>query len=384
MAECQCNISNGLLSPGVFNLKQFLNSTEEMRWTVSSRFLAGGIDLADYDAFLVLQRGNSGEIDEVLLAKTFNSEQITLIWSVGKWATWLKGYVKYQIVFRNRVISELSVLGADDEEANGIYRIDSELASGTGRKWTNTNNEAYKIAYDAINFRWCLKNGSTEVSYQTITHEEPYCGMWNNLYVGNGSAMEWRSLEAVMYISESIAADEQITAKHPTILRQMWQSLRDFIVKSGIVVFEGEVATSDWKGSVAPYYVNAGNIADMPNGCTIENVRLFKAKGNGVYSDIANIRYEQDASGAVKVYCLEKIVGKLAVTVKGGNGYVFIAEGALDDMNGVTSVNGETGNVQLDANDVGAASAKDIADLQEQIDSIKDDINTAVAELEGI
>lgn len=385
MAECQCNISNGLLSPGVFNIKQFLNSTEEMRWTVSSRYLTGGIDLANYDAYLVLQHGTSGEPDEVMLSKVVNEDDtITLIWDVGKYATWLKGYVKYQIIFRGRVVYELSVLGASDSKANGVYQVNSEWADGTGRYWMHESYETYKIAFDTVNKRWQLLNGNTVISYQTIPHDEPHYGLWDNLFVCNVSAMAWRSLEAVMYISESIAADELVTAKCPTILRQMWHALRDLVIKSGIVVFEGETKASDWKGSVAPYYVNAGNITDMPNGCTIENVRLFKAKGNGVYSDIANIRYEQDASGVVKVYCLEKVVGKLAITVKGGNGYTFIAKNALDDMSGVTSVNGETGAVQLDASDVGAASARDIAYLQEQIDSIKDDINTAVTELEGI
>lgn len=327
MAECQCNISNGLLSPGVFNLKQFLNETEEMRWTVSSRQLPGGIDLANYDAFLVLQRGNSGEIDEVMLSKTNNTDgTITLVWNVGKWATWLKGYVKYQIVFRGHLVSELLVMGASDEDANGIYEINNEWSDGTNRKWTHKSREAYKIEFDAVNARWCVRNGRTVVSYQTAPNTEPHYGLWDNLYVGNVSAMAWRSLEAVMYISESVAADEQVTAKYPTVLRQMWLGMRDMIIKSGFVVFEGEVTASNWKGDIAPYYVNVASVTDVPHGCTVTGVRLFKTLENGSYSDIANIKYEQMADGTIYVYCLEKIAGKLAITVKGGNGYAFISE----------------------------------------------------------
>lgn len=384
MAECQCNITNGLLSPGVFNLKQFLNETTEMRWTVSSHQLPGGIDLANYDAFLVMQRGNSGEIDEVMLSKAVNTDgTITLVWNVGKWATWLKGYVKYQIVFRGTVVSELSVLGAADENANGVYKINSELVDGNFRIWTHEKNDAYKIDYDIVNSRWRIRNGANIVSYQTVPHDEPHYGLWDNLYVGNAVSLSWRSLEAAMYISESIAADEQVTAKHPTILRQMWQGMRDMIIKSGFFVFESEITADQWEGISAPYYVNAMDIVDVPNGCTVTAVRLFKDLEIGGFGDIANIRYEQNANGGIWVYCLEKITGKLAVTVKGGNDYVIVPKNALDGGN-VTSVNGQTGAVTLSADDIGAASNKDVEQLQTQMNEISGSVASAVAELEGI
>lgn len=321
MAECQCNITNGMLSPGVFNIKQFLNETEEMRWTVSSRQLPGGIDLANYDAFLVMQRGNSGEIDEVLLTKVINIDgTITLVWNVGKWATWLTGYVKYQIVFRGAVVSELSVLGAVDENANGVYKIDDEWIDGAFRVWTHTKYNAYKIAYDYEQSRWCLYNGAAVVSYQTMPHNEPHYGMWDNLCMGNVSAMAWRSLEAMMYISESIAADEQVTAKCPTILRQMWYGLRNMIINSWFTILEGEVTESDWKGNAAPYYVNAKSIASVPDGSVVMDATLYKALGDGNYSRIDNIKFEQSGE-SMRIYCLEKVTGKIAVTVKGGNSY---------------------------------------------------------------
>lgn len=384
MAECQCNITNGLLSPGVFNIKQFLNETEEMRWTVSSRQLPGGIDLANYDAFLVMQRGNSGEIDEVMLSKAVNANgTITLIWNVEKWATWLKGYIKYQIVFRGRVVSDLSVTSASDEKANGIYKVNSQYTSGTARYWTHESHDSYQIKYDFVNSRWQLYNGFTAIDYQTVPSDEPHYGLWDNLLVANVSAMAWRSLEAVMYISESVAADEAVTAKYPTILRQMWHGINNMIITSGVTVFEGETTESNWKGDTAPYYVNASNIVDIPDGCTVAAVRLLKTLENGVYSDIANIRYKQEADGTIYVYCLEKIAGKLAVTVKGGNDYVIVPKSALEGGS-VTSVNGQTGAVNLTAEDIGAASDKDIEELQSQLEEIGGSVANAVSELEGI
>ena len=366
MAECQCNITNGLLSPGVFNVKQFLNETQEMRWTVSSHLLPGGIDLANYDAFLVLQRGNSGEIDEVMLSKVVNDDgTITLMWNIGKWATWLKGYVKYQIVFRGSVVSDLNVSGAKNSDANGIYKIVAEWAGNTDREWVSENNGAYKINYDAENLRWQLVNGDTVESYQTVPHDEPHYGLWDNLYVGNVSAMAWRSLEAVMYISESIAADEQITAKYPTILRQMWAEIKSMVIKSGTAVEECAVWASDWQGSEAPYYVDVRSIApNIPGTSAIVSVSGMETQGDGSQKVIDNITFVRNKNGTVQVFTVEKFTGKVFLTLKGGNGYSFIADDAIEITGAVASVNGKSGIVTLTAEDLQAVGRSEFEELR--------------------
>lgn len=379
MAECQCNIATGMLSPGVFNIKQFLNETQEMRWTVSSRSLPGGIDLANYDAFLVMQHGESGEPDEVLLSKAVNADgTITLVWNVGKWATWLKGYVKYQIVFRGRLVSELRVMGATDANADGVYLVNSDLADGTGRYWTHKSRESYTIKYDATKSRWQLLNGNTVVGYQIIPHEEPHYGLWDSLYVSNVSAMTWRSAEAFMYISESIAADESISAKYPTILRQMWLGLRNMIIKSGVTVLDGEVTESSWRGSVAPFYVDALTVASVPDGCTVVGARLFKFV-DGVFSSVDNIELGQDSNGKIRLYALEKVAGKVAFTVKGGNGY-FVGKDAtsVDDAVIRGMVDEQMSNVKV--------GISNVSGLQEALDekADKDDIGSINSALDAI
>lgn len=323
--NCKCKVDQRRLTPGVFYLKQFLNGSETMVWELDNCVInQGTCDLKQYDAFLTLSV--AGEIDEIMLTKQQKDDTLQLIWNVGTYATALKGYVKYQVCFRNAFLSTLGVISGDPE-ANGVYNIVSRLTEGIYREFRNPKS-GFTIKWDAEKGRWTLyrADGVTVVDYQTTPSTEPYRGAWRSVAVGNNEAAAWISDEAIMYVSDSIAADQAITGNFPTILRQVWHRVHDMIVKSGVTVFEGEVTADSWKGSAAPYYTDATALVSIPNGCTIEGIRLMKAAEGGAYSNIANIRYEQDASGTVKVYCLEKITGKLAVTIKGGNGYAFISE----------------------------------------------------------
>lgn len=369
MTECQCNITNGMLSPGVFNIKQYLNETEEMRWTVSSRFLTGGVDLADCDAFLVLQRGD-GEPDEVLLTKTVNNDQtITLLWDVGTYATWLTGYVKYQIVFRGATLTEIKVLTADNEDAGGIYEIDNATASDTMRTWTNKDNSSYTIRYNTDVLHWELQKDGVAIDWQIIPNSEPYGGLWHNAYIGNASAFVWMSSAAVMYISGSIAADETVAAKFPTILRQMYLNLKDLIVKAGVSAYQKDITADDWQGGNAQYYIDVAAIIEeeIPANCTIANAIVYQKNDDGTHTAVecANFVLEQGKYGGAKVYSDEKITGRLAITIKAGNGYCFIKEDAFGNLlevntSAVTSVNGKIGEVILRAADFGMCSKEDI------------------------
>ena len=89
--NCECKVLQRRLTPGVFNLKQYLNDTETMRWNLSSRYLddAQTRDAADYNAYLHMYR--DGKFNVVQLGKEFNKDgSMALIWNVGKLATWMK------------------------------------------------------------------------------------------------------------------------------------------------------------------------------------------------------------------------------------------------------------------------------------------------------
>ena len=221
MAECICDIDTGLLQPGVFNIKQFTNGTETMVWTVSSRYLGeSNIDLDNYDAYIVLSV--NGVIDEVLLTKANKGDTIELTWNIGEWATQLKGHVLYQIVFRSANFDKLGVI-SNNTSSKGVYELTDSTKIGNDRVFIKSQN-SYSIKWDSANGRWALyqADGITVVDYQTIPDTEPHCGTWENIAVGNLESAVWHSAEAIMYVSESIAADQNITANFPTILRQFW------------------------------------------------------------------------------------------------------------------------------------------------------------------
>lgn len=333
--NCTCNVAQRRLTPGVFNLKQYLNGAETMKWRLTTHYTdAGQCDLCDYEAFLAICVG--GRMDEIKLTKSMiqptdpDAEHILeLSWNVGQYATELTGYTKYQIIFRSAKIGQLGVIGASDEAANGVYTIDSELVDGTYRTWTNhAEGSGYKIKWDGTNKRWTIykADGATVVDYQTFTNPEPCCGTWSTVAVGNSTAVVWTSDEAIMYISETLAADQSVTASFPTILRQVWEAVRAMIIKSGVSVMDGEITASDWQGSAAPYYINVPDkITGVPTGCTVVGAQLFKAETGGGYTDIGNIKLEHGTDGTIKLYSLQKVTGKLIVSIKGGNGY-FISK----------------------------------------------------------
>lgn len=349
--NCTCNVAQRRLTPGVFNLKQFLNGSETMKWRLTTHYTdAGQCDLCDYEAFLVICVG--GRIDEIKLTKSLiqpedlDAENILeLTWNVGQYATELTGYTKYQIIFRSAKIGQLGVIGAGDAAANGVYTIDSELVDGTYRTWTNHAEESgYKIKWDSTNKRWTIykADGTTVVDYQTFANPEPCCGTWSTVAVGNNTAAVWTSDEAVMYISETIAADQSVTANFPTILRQVWEYVRSMIIKSGVTVLEGAITESDWQGSAAPYYINVPDkVAGVPAGCTIVGTQLFKTEAGGGFSDIGNTKLVHETDGAIKLYSLQKVTGKAVVFIKGGNGY-FVADGthAIRGSNNIAAFGG--------------------------------------------
>jgi hypothetical protein len=233
---CKCKVEQRRLTPGVFNLKQFLNGSETMVWEVDNCVINDGTcNLANYDAFLTLCVG--GEIDEILLTKRQTGDVLQLVWNVGTYATALTGYVKYQITFRSANFDTLGVI-ADDPEANGVYTLTDQNATGDERIYSKAEN-GYSIKWDAENGRWALyqADGATVVDYQTTPSTEPHCGVWENIGVGNNEAAAWISDEAIMYVSETIAADQKVTGNYPTILRQLWKK----IAKAGVTSVNGKV-----------------------------------------------------------------------------------------------------------------------------------------------
>ena len=326
--NCTLNIEYRRLTPGVFNLKQHLNSAETMVWKLTSRMTNNGeLDLFDYDAFLVLSV--NGVIDEIMLTKTMiddngdgEAETMELTWNVGEYATALKGYVKYQIVFRNANPGQLGVLGSDDVNANGVYDIDAEAAEGMVRSYTNPDS-GYIIKYDTLNFRWALyeDDGTTEADHQTVPSYNPYCGQWGTVIVGNSTAAAWYSDEAIMYISETISADQAVTANFPTILRQFWFSIRDIILRNGANVLEYDIVAGNWAGSEAPYSIDVTGLFAIPAGAKLAGVQLFEIQDDEGLKEIANTRFEVDSFGKATLYAPEKTAGRLVALVKGGNGY---------------------------------------------------------------
>lgn len=336
MANCSCDVGKKLLTPGVFNLKQHLNGAEIMKWTLSSRYCENNnIDFMAHDAILVLQRG-TGEPDEVLLTSTLNNDgTVTLSWDIGKYATWLTGYVKYQIVFRGKCKSELSVIMPDEtDEANGGYAINDRTIEGYYRVWTNKANGAYTVQYNTSLKRWELLNGATVVSYQTFANIEPYCGTWDNAIVGSATACVWRSIEAVMYISESIAADEHVSARCPTILRQMYHGMQNICSKSGITALSEWVYTTSWYKASAPYYVKLHELFSVPKGCLLMNVRVQRENADGTFTDVDSIEVVEE-DGEAKLYCNEKIDAKITASIRSAGGsYVFVDEKSVGHVGG--------------------------------------------------
>lgn len=334
--ECKLLTEQRRLSPGVFNLKQYMNGTETTTWTLDSRFYNGN-DLSNYDAFLVISCG--GEVDEIALHKELDeaSGKIILTWNVATYATFLKGYTKYQIIFRHQTCNGLNVTGYNGA-GDGYYNIDNELSVGTGRSWTNSSNNAFKISWDPNNNRWQLKNGKKLEHYQTFTdmqRNEPYTGNWNNILVGNATACEWESDEAIMFISESVAADKSISAHSATILRQVWDGIRRLILQSGVTLQEIEISESDWTGSAAPYELNiSAKFPKLPNFCTLQDVRIFSNMNGGGFSDIGNVNVYQDVVGHTKVKSLEKVTGKAVVTVAGLHDYMMVDEAPIEAVLG--------------------------------------------------
>lgn len=336
MANCSCDVGKKLLTPGVFNLKQFLNGAEVMKWTLSSRYCENNnIDFMAHDAILVLQRG-TGEPDEVLLTSTLNGDgTVALSWDIGKYATWLTGYVKYQIVFRGKCRSELSVIMPDETSpAHGVYSIDNATVEGYYRTWTNKANSACKVKYNHTAKRWELLNGSAVVSYQTFANIEPYCGTWDNAIVGNATACVWRSLEAVMYVSESVAADQHVSAKCPTILRQMFHGMQNICSKSGVTALTDWVLTTYWYGSESPYHINLHERFSIPAGCQIAGVRVQRENEDGSFTAVDNVAVVE-TDGVAVLYCPEKIDGKITVSIRSaGGGYVFVDEKSVGHVGG--------------------------------------------------
>lgn len=305
--DCQCIVEARRLYPGVFNLKQYLNQTEQMVWKLTNtKIKSGERDLCDYDAYLSLCVG--GQIDEIKLAKQMDSDTLKLIWDVGTYATALKEHVKYQISFRSTVADTLGVIGATDTEANGNYALTLAYAEGTARVWENTAS-GYLIQYDSTNTRWTIyaADGTTVIDYQRFPHSEPFGGVWNEVLCGNNTAAVWVSDEAIMTISESIAADEHITGNFPTILRQMWDSVQSMILNAGCVSKNITFTEEDWVGDSAPYSFVIS--AETTAGALMSGCIVYKSTSEGM-TRIDNLEIGESASGNVTIQSLEKFSGE--------------------------------------------------------------------------
>lgn len=321
--RCKCITEQRRLTPAVFNLKQYMNMAETMVWEIDSCVInQGTCDLKNYDAFLVLCVG--GRVDEVMLTKEHDPETETmkLIWNVGDYATALKGYTKYQIIFRSSEVGSLGVIGADDASANGIYTLTDATAEGTLRTYINPNG--YVLQWDKIEARWCIQSGDgVPIDHQWTPSINPYCGAWNTLAVSNNVSAVWVSDEAVMYISETIAADEHITANYPTILRQVWEGVRRLVLTSGASVSSATVTEIDWQGEESPFYVDMATLnqgAALPYGASIAAVIMLQEEiEGGGYSDVANVNFVQDSEGKFLLYSPEKVTGRVTYILNGIN-----------------------------------------------------------------
>lgn len=289
--NCTCKVEQRRLVPRVFNLKQFLNGSETMIWELDNCVInQGTCDLKTYDAFLAICA--DGEVDEIHLTTRQVGDKLQVLWDVATYATALTGHVKYQISFRSANFDTLGVL-SDDAEANGVYALTDRNATGNSRVFKQTGN-GYTIKWDAENGRWTLyqADGATVVDYQTTPSTEPHCGAWGAVAVGNNEAAAWFSDEAIMYISETIAADQKITANFPTILRQLWARLSKFGVasvngKSGVVnLSAGDVGAAEEQhaheiADVNNLQKNLDNKAALSHGHAIADVSGLQAALNG-------------------------------------------------------------------------------------------------------
>ena len=293
--NCKCKVEQRRLTPGVFNLKQFLNGSETMVWTVDNCIINDGTcDLNNYDAFLTLSI--AGEIDEIMLTKLQTGGKLQLLWDVGTYATALTGYVKYQIAFRSANFDTLGVI-ADDPEANGVYVIEDQDAAGDARVFKQAEN-GYSVKWDAGNGRWALyqADGATVVDYQTTPSTEPHCGVWGNIAVGNNEAAAWISDEAIMYISDSIAADQKVTGNFPTILRQLWAKLN----KSGVASVNGKTGIVE----LSPPDIGAAedvHTHEIKEVINLQEALNNKAAKDHSHSEFAEIKNKADKGHTHKI-----------------------------------------------------------------------------------
>lgn len=370
--NCTCKVEQRRLMPAVFNLKQHLNGAETMVWELDNCVInQGTCDLKKYDATLVLCV--DGVVDEILLVKEHDAESETmkLKWNVGIYATALSGHVKYQIVFRSAQIGTLGVIGAEDVNANGTYNILNESAEGTARVYTNATG--YRIDWDNENNRWQMKDDKGGIiDYQATPSIKPYCGAWGKVAVSNAVSAVWASDEAIMYISETIAADQYISANFPTILRQVWEKVRSMILKAGASTATVPVTETDWKGAESPYYIDLAEIGGgnaIPYGAEIMQAIIFKGTASAGYSDIATVKIEQKPNGKTYVYSPEKVTGKAVILIKGGMTYSEAGTGGDIDTSNLA---GDNLPIQLGS----PVSIKGYVDAQiGDVNAILDNIN---------
>lgn len=350
--NCKCNVEQRRLTPGVFNLKQFLNGTETMIWEIpvdKCIINDGTCNLANHDPFLTLCVG--GEIDEIMLAKRQVGDTLQLIWDVGTYATALTGYVKYQISFRSSAFFTLGVI-ADDTEVNGVYSLEDWNQTGTSRVFKQKGN-GYSIRWNNTNGRWELYNGdlTTLVDYQKTPATEPHCGTWNTVAVGNNEAAAWISDEAIMYISESIAADQKVTGNFPTILRQFWAK----VCTAGVMSVNGKL------GAVQLYPEDIG-AAPADHKHKIKEIQIDN--GGWTFVDSADYIGMRSTNGNLDIHHGGRYQGTVVIAVKNGDkqgtlSLNHMGQFVWNDQNIVRSVNSEeadaSGNVVISAEDIGAA-----------------------------
>jgi chromosome segregation ATPase len=87
--------------------------------------------------------------------------------------------------------------------------------------------------------------------------------------------------------------------------------------------------------------------------------------------------------GSIRLYCLEKVVGKVALTIKGGDDYTFVSQ-SIFNGDSVQSVNGQTGAINITASDIGALTSQDVERLTIAIENTASEIANLQEQINGL
>lgn len=362
--ECQCITDQRRLFPGWFDLKQYANGTNKIVWNFTSHTINGGtFDLRDFDAFLLLS--NNGRVNEVQLSTRMidadddgDAETMQAVWNMGLEGTQFVGNVRYQIVFRYRGTSALTVFGLAGI-TDGIYaqQESDQLIEGKNRVFVCETNPNLKVKYNFDKGYWELTGLGVVLSYQTTPADEPWDGIWQGAFVGNACAAVWSTDTAVMGISSSIPADDRIVANFPTILRQLWNRYVDIISRAGTTAFTENFTTMQWAASRWDnWQLDINGLFGIPQGCLLTACEAYQSNADGTQTRVTDLKIRQDSENNFYIVSDTRFSGSLTVTIKKGQDFVYLSEQDFKMVGiRVITVNGKTGIVNLTANDLNAA-----------------------------